>query len=222
MPGVRSIRRSAVWPVGLLLSACTATAPITSEFPKPVVEPIPLRVGVRYTDEFKDYVFRQDIQGEQGWVVMMGSANVALFGQVLDGMFEDTVDLDDPDVRARDKSNLDAYIEPEIESYEFAAPLEWDTDVFTVWITYRLNIYDSQSRLVASWPVRAYGQSRHNVYNFLSAGDALAEATTVAMRDAGAYVSIYFEDEPRIREWLREEGTIARRERRRDRGLGSK
>jgi len=217
-----SIRQAAVWVTWLALTACTATAPISSEFPKPVVEPIPLRVGIRYTDEFKNYVFRQNIRGEQGWVVLMGSANVALFGQVLDGMFEDSVDLENPETRPRDKRNLDAYIEPEVESFEFAAPLEWDTDVFTVWITYRLNLYDSESRLVTSWPVRAYGQSRHNVYNFLSADKALAEATTVAMRDAGAYVAIYFEDEPRIREWLREEGTLQKRDMRRARGLGVK
>jgi hypothetical protein len=206
----------AVW---LSLAACTATAPIPGQFPKPVVEPLPLRVGIRYSDEFKNYVFRQRIRGEQGWVVMMGSANEAMFDQVLAGMFRETVDMDDPEVRPSAKRNLDAYIEPEVESFEFAAPMDWDTDVFTVWITYRLNVYDADSRLVASWPVRAYGQSRHNVYNFLSADDALAEATTVAMRDAGAYVAIYFEDEPRIREWLREEGRAAKRERRKIRAL---
>jgi hypothetical protein len=44
--------------------------------------------------------------------------------------------------------------------------------------------------------------SRHKLFG---ADDSLADATTMAMRDAGAYVSLYFDDEPRIREWLREE-----------------
>ena len=30
----------------------------------------------------------------------------------------------------------------------------------------------------------------------------------MAMRDAGAYMTLYFKDEPKIREWLREEADM--------------
>lgn len=112
-------------------------------------------------------------------------------------------------------AGVDVIIQPELESYEFSIPTDWNTNSYTVWITYRMNMYEPGGRLIASWPVRAYGQSRHQAFN---ADESLADATEMAMRDAGAYLSVYFREEPKVREWLRERGYSLTPERRRSRG----
>jgi hypothetical protein len=111
---------------------------------------------------------------------------------------------------------VDAIIAPELESYEFAIPTEWGTENFTVWITYRMNMYRPDGSLIASWPVRAYGESR---FQFFNKDESLAHATTMAIRDAGAYVALYFSEEPKVREWLREEAAQIIDRKRRSRGV---
>ena len=77
-----------------LLAGCSTTAPIPDAFPDPVVSPIQMSVGVRYTDDFRSYTHTEAAPGEHKWVVTMGSANVAMFQSVLGSMFAETVELD--------------------------------------------------------------------------------------------------------------------------------
>lgn len=209
-------RAGAALAVLWLTSACTTTAPVDSDFPAPAISELPLTIGLQYSEEFKNYVYRDEIPGEPGWVVIMGSANTTMFDQVVGGMFEDAVPLEGsgpPSVRV---DGVDAIIEPELESYEFAIPTEWGTNNFTVWITYRMNMYRPDGSLIASWPVRAYGESR---FHFFNKDESLADATTMAIRDAGAYLALYFSEEPKVREWLREEGSRIAANKRRSRGV---
>jgi hypothetical protein len=192
----------------LLLAGCSTTAPIPDAFPDPVVSPIQMSVGVRYTDDFRSYTYTEAAPGEHRWVVTMGNANVAMFQSVLGSMFAETIELDGTESPRALARRVDLVIQPEVESYEFAIPTDWGTNAFTVWITYRVNVLTPEGDLVVSWPVRAYGQSRYKVFN---ADDSLADATTMALRDAGAFVTLNFEDEPRIREWLREEAASQKR-----------
>ena len=213
---MRYLTRGALVAAALLgLYGCTTTGTVDSDFPDPVVNKIPLKVGLRYSPEFREYIYRDQIPGEPGWVVIMGSANTTMFDNVVGGMFEETMALDGSGPPTDNVADVDAIIEPELESYEFAIPTEWGTSNFTVWITYRMKMYRPDGTLIASWPVRAYGESR---FQFFNKDESLADATTMAIRDAGAYLSLYFDEEPRIREWLREEAAPAVAKRRRARG----
>jgi hypothetical protein len=199
-----------------LASACTTTAPVDSDFPDPAISPLPLTVGLQYSEEFRNYVYRDQIPGEPGWVVIMGTANTTMFDKVLGGMFDESVSLTGSGPPSERVDDVDVIIEPEVESYEFAIPTEWGTNNFTVWITYRMNMYRSDGSLIASWPVRAYGESR---FQFFNKDESLADATTMAIRDAGAYLALYFAEEPKVREWLREEGAQIASKKRRARGV---
>jgi len=213
---LRYLTRGALVAAALLsIYGCTTTGTVDSDFPDPVVNKIPLKVGLRYSPEFREYIYRDQIPGEPGWVVIMGSANTTMFDNVVGGMFEETMALDGSGPPTDNVADVDAIIEPELESYEFAIPTEWGTSNFTVWITYRMKMYRPDGTLIASWPVRAYGESR---FQFFNKDESLADATTMAIRDAGAYLSLYFDEEPRIREWLREEAAPAVAKRRRARG----
>jgi hypothetical protein len=221
--GNRYVIRSATVSFALMaLAACTTTAPVENDFPVPVMNSMPLTVGVQYGEEFSSFEFREEIPGQQHWIVQMGPANVGLFDNVFGAMFSETVQIpNDGNIEQGDlgvpRRRLDAIIRPEIETYEFAIPSDWGSNTFTVWITYRMKMYRPDGSLIASWPVRSYGESLHQWFN---SDDSLSEATTMAMRDAGAYLTLYFKDEPKIREWLREEADMQALERRRGGRLG--
>jgi len=216
----------------LLLAGCAARAPVGTDFPRPLVEPLPVRMGVQFTEELRTFEHEEVIPGDRKWVVTLGPANEAMFTRVFEAMFAETVIID-PAPRGDDAGGseervggslaargpgargggtaeppaapLDAILTPTIESYEFANPLEANDESTTVWITYRMRLTYPDGRLIAEWPVRAYGRSP---YGFMEAKDSLVEATQIAMRDAGAYITLNFADEPRIREWLRETGKL--------------
>lgn len=221
--GNRYVIRSATVSFALMaLAACTTTAPVENDFPVPVMNSMPLTVGVQYGEEFSTFEFREEIPGQQHWIVQMGPANVGLFDNVFGAMFSETVQIpNDGNIEQGDlgvpRRRLDAIIRPEIETYEFAIPSDWGSNTFTVWITYRMKMYRPDGSLIASWPVRSYGESLHQWFN---SDDSLSEATTMAMRDAGAYLTLYFKDEPKVREWLREEADMQALERRRGGRLG--
>lgn len=206
---IRGLRlnRNALLAGSVLLAGCTTTAPVPDFFPAPIMTSMPLTAGVVYSDDFRNYTYTEDIPGEHKWIVMMGSANVAMFDSVLNSIFTETVALEGDESPRALSRRVDVIIKPEVESYEFATPADWDTPNFSVWITYRVNVMTPDGQVITSWPVRAYGESRHKI---LRSDDSLAEATTMAMRDAGAYVSLHFDDEPSIREWLREEAARTR------------
>jgi len=206
------------------LAACTTSA-VDSEFPVPVVDKLPIKVAVYFDQAFSNYAYREQSPGEKSWVIMIGSANVEMMRRIFQGMFQETVELPELPGLKFPVEQVDAVIAPEVESFEVRTPqppqynpdgtqllrgIDESTDRFTVWITYRMTLYDDQGRQIASWPVRAYGQTPEGVMDMFGPDEALARATTIAMRDAGAYLSIYFEDEPRIREWMREEGVSNR------------
>ncbi|MGB5249679.1 MAG: hypothetical protein WBO47_08650 [Gammaproteobacteria bacterium] len=217
----KRIRHSAIISIlAALVSGCTTSA-VDSEFPVPVVDKLPIKVAVYFDESFSNFAYREQAVGEKSWVIMIGSANVEMMRRAFQGMFRETVELPDvPDLKFP-VDQVDAVIAPEVESFEIRTPqppqytpdgtqllrgVDETTDRFTVWITYRMKMYDSQGRPIASWPIRAYGQTPEGVMDMFGPDEALARATTIAMRDAGAYLSIYFEDEPSVREWIREEG----------------
>jgi len=189
----------------VVAAGCTATASIPADFPTPLVDPLPIRVGVRYGEQFLTYQHREQIPSDREWVVELGDANVALFDTVLDSMFESTESVNEEAGRIAAAAGLDAVIEPELESYEFSVPLETGDPFYSVWMTYRMRLFSAEGRLIAEWPVRAYGKSR---YKILDSDQSLAQATIMAMRDAGAELALQFATQPRIREWLREEGKV--------------
>ena len=227
-----AVARGALLGAVMVVAGCAARAPVGTDFPRPLVEPLPVRMGVQFPEELKTFQHEEEIPGDRKWIVTLGPANEAMFTRLFEAMFEEMVMIDPPPAQDSPKdagekiggslaargpaargggtaeassAPLDAILTPIIESYEFANPLEANDEATTVWITYRMRLTYPDGRLIAEWPVRAYGRSP---YGFMEAKDSLVDATEMAMRDAGAYITLNFADEPRVREWLRETGKL--------------
>ncbi len=180
----------------LMTSGCTTVVPVQTSFPSPVVEPLPVDVGVYYDRAFRRHKYRQE--GDK-WIVPIGPASVALFNRVFAAMFEQATPVGKRLGALEGSSELDALIVPSVEDYELLTPAESGSKFYQVSIEYGMRLYDADGELIANWPISGHGRSR---YKFLAAHQSLAEATTIAMRDAAASMIINFRHRPWVKHWL--------------------
>lgn len=199
----RACRIALVLAGAAMTAACDQALTIPDQFPAPLVETLPLRVGVHYPDAYRDYTYKEAAEADSGWTIRAGEANVAMFDSVCRRLFRETVRLDALPA-AGTAAGYDAYLEPTIEAFEFATPNQSGTNQYSVWIRYRLKVYDREGTLVTSWPVSAYGQSASAT---LQPARSMQEATVLAMRDAAATISTGFPRQKAIRRQLLEPGT---------------
>jgi hypothetical protein len=186
-----------------LVSACDQALTIPDRFPPPLVETLPLRVGVHYTEAFRTYTYTEAGRGDTSWTIRAGDANVAMFDAVCQRLFRDSARVDALPAPGTG-AGYDAYLEPSVEAFEFAVPSQSGTNQYSVWIRYKLNVYGRDGTLITTWPVSAYGQSASAT---LQPARSMQEATVLAMRDAAATISTGFPKQKAIRQQLLETGT---------------
>lgn len=168
--------------MAFIVTACGGTVRMDPPtIPTPLLSPLPLTVAVRYPADFGDFSHEEEVLGGEEWTIHLGRSNEVLFTELFGYMFEDVRILgpdDDPFTM-----DIDAYIEPSIDAFEFSVPNQTRTDSFAVWVRYRLKVWNSMGDQIANWPLAAYGKSQATV---LGGSDALQRAAVLAMRDAAA------------------------------------
>jgi hypothetical protein len=170
---------------------------VESTFPRPLIEPLPVSMGVVIPDELYNFIYTEDIPDQSLWTIALGDANVAMLEPLFEGMFAQTRDLDSLALAAGD-TTLDGVIEPKLEKFEFDVPQGERDEFVEVWLQYQITVYDSDGATVIQWPVSGYGKSEL----LRDAEDAVQRAAVVAMREAGATISTKFTEQPQIKEWL--------------------
>lgn len=168
--------------LAVLMAGCGSNVTLDPPtIPTPLIDKLPLSVGLRMPVEFHHFVHEEEVLGREEWTIDLGTSNAALFTQLFEHMFAELTVLaaeDDPGTLG-----LDALIEPSIDAFEFSVPNQSKTDTFAVWIRYRIKVYDRDGTIVANWPVSAYGKSQTTT---MGGSDALQRAAVLAMRDAAA------------------------------------
>lgn len=185
--------------LALCAVGCSTTVPpLEDEFPAPLVEHLPVAVGVVYDDELRNFTYNETVSDGTRWTIELGDSNQRLFDQLFGAMFERTVSLRDVEDVLND-SSLDGVLRPVLEEYAFLTPAELGSRFYAVSIRYRIYFYDSEGREVADWPINAYGQSRAAVINAggMRVGP-IQDATNLAMRDAAAGAIITLRQQPEL------------------------
>lgn len=182
--------------LALLLCACgVKQVTVKDSFPTPVLTQHPQHIGLVLDEDFRNYTHREKLPAGGDWEVALGAANVALFQQVLVGMFARLTVVPNTEANA----SVDAIIKPEIEDFQFATPDQNQTDFFEAWFKYRVHFYNAQGQQLGQWPLIAYGRSESR---FLDKQASLREAAEVAMRDAAAAMVLEFDQHPAVRAFL--------------------
>lgn len=173
----------------LAITGCSSQVALTDPaLPEPLLNQLPLKVAVRYSPEMSNYVHEEEVMGRQKWTINLGAANKLAFRHLYRSMFSEVVEVD-ADTDAADVG-ADALIETSIEAFEFALPAQSRQDAYTIWIRYRLRIFDGEGTEVTNWPIAAYGKAGSE--GMFSADEALARAAVLAMRDAAAMIGLRF------------------------------
>ena len=167
------------------LSACGGAKVKLADptIPEPLIDKLPISVAARYPENFNHFVHEELVIGKQKWTIDLGRSNSLLFDKLFGSMFTEYQVLDE----TTNPSDLaiDAFIELNIDAFEFSVPEQSQTEDFAVWIRYRIKIFDPDGNQVANWPISAYGKAQSTLFG---SDAALRRAAVLAMRDAAALV----------------------------------
>jgi len=186
----------------LTLGGCAgANVQMQGEIPTPLVNRLPVRVGLYLEPALVQYVFEEKIQDHGDWRVEVGPMQKKLFEQITRAMFLEAVPVSSI---APAGADLDAVLAPSIADFQISIPSQTRSDFYEVWIKYQMRLYDTHGTLIAEWPLTAYGKANKGDFGFMDNSDKLVirQATMTALRDAGAFLSLRFSTVPNVRAWL--------------------
>lgn len=199
----------------LALTACsTREVVVEGSFPTPVVDPVPVSVGVLFTKEFREHELVDDAtgRGEASWRVSTGVAQVDFWSILLPAFFQNVVFIESyEDLNTYD---VDAVLIPEVTEVQYAIPLYTNVKVYEIWMRYQLSLVepeqlkDDENQTIVTenaqpfvqWPLTAYGKTPTAFLQ--SDTEAVNEAAVMALRDAGANFITSFGRVPGVLEWV--------------------
>lgn len=191
-----------------LLTACSATViNIEGSFPAPLVQKIPLTIGVIYDDAFSSHSFIEinDTTGDDQYIINSGASQIALFNTMLPAVFEEVVQLDSLE-SASNYSELDAVFFPAIEEFQVGLPQKTRLNVYEIWVKYNMRLARANGDFIADWVMTAYGKSPEETFQSVDAG--VNDAANVALRDLAASFTLGLSNIPEVNEWLRSENVL--------------
>jgi hypothetical protein len=181
-------------------TGCTSSVTVLAQFPTPLVEPLPVRMGVIFTPELYNFIHAEDIPQQSTWTIDLGDANIAMLSPLFETMFEETRTVEDVPLAPEEIGRLDGVLRPSLEKFEFDVPIGERDEFVEVWMQYRLTLYEPNGDVVVEWPVSGYGKSELD----RKREEAVRRAAVVAMREVGATISTKFANQPEVSYWLEE------------------
>jgi hypothetical protein len=189
----------------LILVAAVISAGCVWSVPEPVLvreprpETIPLRIGVYYSPEFRNFTYRHHFS-DTAWI--LGKPSVQLFHEALTLLFIEVVEVPRPGSGQTLRDDLAGVIEPRIVSADAVYTSDEHTQkeralVSPVHITYGFALSSPRGERVASWEITGRGEEPD--WNPLKRNFGLA------MREAAWNFTSGFRDVPEVQRWLAEQ-----------------
>jgi len=140
-------------------------------------------------------VYEEKREGGGGeYSIGLGKAQAAGFMRILNAMFNRVVPVASPRDAAATDAEIRGVLEPVLEDYAFVTPADSGTSTYAASLRYTIRLYSPQGELAESWTFTGYGSQPAS--QFPGKGDeALAAATRLAMRDAGAKLAAEFHEQ---------------------------
>ena len=210
-----SAKRLAALFILLFVVACTSREVVVEgAFPTPLIDTVPVSVGILFTQEFREHELIDDAtgRGEVSWRVSTGSAQVDFWSTLFPAFFQNVVFINSyEDLETYD---VDAVLIPEVSEVQYAIPLYTSVKVYEIWMRYQLSlvepeqIMDTDNKTInlenmqafAEWPLTAYGKTPTAFMQ--SDIDAVNLAAVMALRDAGANFITSFARVPGVMDWI--------------------
>ncbi len=194
----------------LCLAGCGPTKVVVKgSFPPPLMEPLPLNIGVWYGEDFANHEFFDEAKGktESSWVVKTGEAQVQMWDTLLAGMFDNVVQMKGKPGPGQMNQVVDAVLIPHVDELQYAIPAHTNIKVYEIWMRYRFELVGNGGEPIAQWTMSAYGKTPTA---FLRSDKAAVNlAAVMALRDAGANFATNFTRVPSVQAWLQQEHQTA-------------
>lgn len=175
------------------LAGCAPTRfEAETDIPPPLIERIPVVVGVHLPLEFTGKIYEEKREGGGGeYSIGLGKAQSAGFMRIMNAMFLRVVTVPSPASAASIDPEIRGVLEPTLEDFAFVTPVDSGTPLYAASLRYTIRLYKPTGELAESWTFTGYGSQ--SVGQIPGKGDeALAMATRLAMRDAGAKLAAEF------------------------------
>ena len=201
-----------------LLGAGCASKQVVVEgkFPAPLLDPLPVTIGVIYPSAFAQHEFFDEAKGraESDWLVKTGEAQVEFWDILLTGLFDEVVHIQDWETVQSRGADIDGVLIPAIAELQYTIPTHTNVKVYEIWMRYEFRLVDvsaihqqedgalsfNPEDRIAQWPVTAYGKTPTAFLQ--SDEEAVNLAAVVALRDAGAHFITTFGRTPDVATWL--------------------
>jgi hypothetical protein len=187
--------RSPLLVFAVLAAACTPTRfEATNDIPQPLIEKIPVVVGVHLPLEFREQVYEEKRESGAQYSIGLGKAQSAGIMRIFEALFLRVVPVPSPADAARVDPEIRGVLEPVLEDYAFVTPMDSGTQAYAATLRYTIRLYAPTGELVDSWTFTGYGSQAGSA--FPGKGDAaLQAATRLAMRDAAAKLAAEFHEQ---------------------------
>ncbi len=189
----------------LLLAGCgPAHVIVQGDFPPPLIDPLPVKIGVWYDEPFSHHEFREEAKNpaESSWIVQTGAAQLQMWNTLLDGMFADLTLVSAKPASEQPSTGVDAVLIPHVEQLQYSIPAQTNVKVYEIWMRYRFELVSPEGESIAEWSMPAYGKTPTA---FLQSDEAAVNlAAIMALRDAGANFATSFQRVPAIQDWLQQ------------------
>lgn len=192
---IARLRIVAASALAVALAACAPTRfeAASDNIPQPLIERIPVVVGVHIPAEFREKVYQEKRAGGE-YAITLGKAQSDGFLRMMQAMFARVVLVDTPAAAATADPQIRGVLEPVLEDYAFVTPSDAGNSAYAASLKYTVRLYSPQGELADSWTFTGYGSRPGS--KFPGKGDeALRAATAAAMRDAAAKLVAEFKDQ---------------------------
>ena len=188
-----------------LLGGCgPAEVKVEGSFPEPLMEPLPLTIGVWYGEELANHEFFDEAKSRQesSWIVRTGEAQVQMWDTLLAGMFQNLVHMKGEPGPGQMNQVVDGVLIPHVDELQYAIPTHTNVKVYEIWMRYRFELVTTGGEPIAEWTMSSYGKTPTA---FLQSDEAAVNlAAVMALRDAGANFATNFTRVPALEAWLQE------------------
>ena len=162
------------------LAGCGGAVSLSSNFPAPMTQRLPLTAQIQYPDGFRDFSHVEEAMDSTRWTIAIGRPSMRMLNSVLGASL--TLVAADPAGPAPD-----LIIQPEILRFEFGVPGRSKVDVPAAWIEFDLRITSADGAPLTTLKIPGYGEGARKSGGLGgSLGRRLGEAAEYALRDAGA------------------------------------
>ena len=186
------------------LAACGASQVIVSpilDLPTPLVEPLPVQIGVYYSQSFRNFVYDEskDSQGVDDTSIHLGNAQISMFDRVFAAYFSRAQILERGEPASK-RAGLDAVLVPQVVDVEYSVPRTSKAKIYEVWIKYQFDLLARDGSTIATWTMPVYGKTPTALLK--SNDEAINLAAMMALRDSGAAFITGFSKVPEVAQWL--------------------